>query len=127
MTGAVLDASALLAVMLDEPGAEAVEAHFEGAVISAVNMAEVGAKMIERGATPELIEAEIRAADITVVPFDEAQAMESARLRPATKEQGLSLGDRACLALAARTGRIVLTADRAWTEARLPLDIRLIR
>jgi ribonuclease VapC len=127
MSGAVLDASALLAVMLNEPGADMVEAHFEGAVISAVNLAEVGAKMIERGATLELLEAEIRAAEITVVAFDAAQAMESARLRPATKERGLSLGDRACLALAARTDRIVLTSDRDWTEVRLPLDIRLIR
>ena len=127
MSGAVLDASALLAVMLNEPGADVVEAHFESAVISAVNLAEVGAKMIERGAALELLEAEIRAAEITVVAFDAAQAMESARLRPATKERGLSLGDRACLALAARTDRIVLTSDRDWTEVRLPLDIRLIR
>jgi ribonuclease VapC len=127
MSGAVLDASALLAVMLNEPGADVVEVHFERAVISAVNLAEVGAKMIERGAALELLEAEIRAAEITVVAFDAAQAMESARLRPATKERGLSLGDRACLALAARTDRIVLTSDRDWTEVRLPLDIRLIR
>jgi len=90
-------------------------------------MIRVGAKMIERGATLELLEAEIRAAEITVVAFDAAQAMESARLRPATKERGLSLGDRACLALTARTDRIVLTSDRDWTEVRLPLDIRLIR
>src|SRR5215213_10838485 len=91
MSGAVLDASALLAIMLNEPGADVVEARFEGAVISAVNLAEVGAKMIERGATLELLETEIQAAEITVVSLDAAQAMESARLRPATKERGLSL------------------------------------
>lgn len=127
MTLAVLDTSALLALMLSEPGADLVEAHLEGAVISTVNLAEVGAKMLERGATLELVETEVRAAEITVVPFDEAQALESARLRPLTRERGLSLGDRACLALAARSERVVLTSDKEWTEVGLPLDIRLIR
>lgn len=127
MTLAVLDTSALVALMLGEPGAEVVEACLEGAMISAVNLAEVGAKMMERGSTLELVEIEVRAAEINVVPFDEAQAIETARLRPATKERGLSIGDRACLALASLTQRVVLTSDREWTEVGLPLDIRLIR
>jgi PIN domain nuclease of toxin-antitoxin system len=127
MTVAVLDASALIALMLDEPGADVVEANLEGAIISAVNLAEVGAKMLERGSTLELVETEIRAAEVAIIPFDEAQAIETARLRPATKERGLSLGDRACLALAGQRQGIVLTTDREWTEVGLPLDIRLIR
>ena len=127
MTGAVLDTSAVLALMLNEPGSEIVEAHLGGAVISAVNLAEVGAKMLERGASLELVATEIRAAEITVVPFDEPQAFEVARPRPLTKAHGLSLGDRACLALAAQTDRFVLTSDRDWDHVGLTIDIRQIR
>ncbi|MDQ4135694.1 MAG: type II toxin-antitoxin system VapC family toxin [Pseudomonadota bacterium] len=127
MTVAVLDTSALVALMLKEPGAEVVAAHLDGAIISTVNLAEVGAKMVERGATLDLVETEVRAADIAVIPFEEAHALETARLRPATRNYGLSLGDRACLALAGLTQGFVLTSDREWTEVGLPLDIRLIR
>jgi PIN domain nuclease of toxin-antitoxin system len=83
--------------------------------------------MLERGTTLELVETEVRAADISIVPFDEAHAFETARLRPITKDYGLSLGDRACLALASLTQGFVLTSDREWTAIGLPLDIRLIR
>lgn len=127
MTRAVLDTSAVMALILNEPGADVVEANLEGALISAVNLAEVGAKMLEKGASLDVIEAEIRAAQITIVPFDEAQAIESARLWPLTKHRGLSLGDRACLALTAVTGHPVLTADREWANVGLDLDILLIR
>jgi PIN domain nuclease of toxin-antitoxin system len=127
MTLAVLDASALMALMLNEPGSDVVAANLDGAMISAVNLAEVGAKMLERGSALDLVETEVRAAQIAVVPFDEAHAIETARLRPLTKERGLSLGDRACLALAGLTGRRALTADREWAELGLHLDIRPIR
>jgi PIN domain nuclease of toxin-antitoxin system len=127
MSRAVLDASAILALILDETGADMVESHLDGAVVSAVNLAEVGAKMLERGSSLEAVDAELRAAGIEVVPFDEAQALEAARLRPLTRAWGLSLGDRACLALGGLTGSPVLTTDREWAETGLPLDIRLIR
>ena len=127
MTLAVLDTSAVVALMLKERGAEAIEPYLEGALVSAVNFAEIGAKMLERGATLNLVETELRAAGIAVIPFDEEQALETARLRPLTKERGLSLGDRACLALAARTGRIAVTSDREWTEVGLPIEIKLFR
>jgi PIN domain nuclease of toxin-antitoxin system len=127
MSRAVLDASAVLALILDETGADKVEAHLDGAVVSAVNLAEVGAKMLERGSSLEAVDAELRAAGIEVVPFDEAHALEAARLRPLTRAWGLSLGDRACLALGGLTGCPVLTTDREWAQAGLPLDIRLIR
>ena len=83
--------------------------------------------MLERGATLDLVQTELRAAEITVVPFDTTHAIETARLRPATKERGLSLGDRACLALTIRTNRMALTSSREWTEVGLDLDIRLFR
>lgn len=127
MTLAVLDSSAFIALILNEPGSDVVAANLEGAIMSAVNVSEVGAKMLERGATLDLVQTEIRAAEITVVPFDTAHAIETARLRPATKEHGLSLGDRACLALAIRTNRMALTSDQEWTEVGLDLDIRLFR
>jgi PIN domain nuclease of toxin-antitoxin system len=127
MKPAVLDASALLALLLDEPGADMVADHLDGACISTVNLAEAGAKMVERGAGLDLVEREVHAAAITVVPFDVEQALEAARLRPATKAFGLSLGDRACLALAKRMDGVALTSDAAWAEPDLGIEIRLIR
>lgn len=127
MRPAILDASALLALLLDEPGADVVAQHLDGARISAVNLAEAGAKMVERGAGLDLVEREVHAAAITVVPFDEEQALEAARLRSATKAFGLSLGDRACLALAKRIRGIALTSDAAWAEPDLDIEVRLIR
>ncbi|HEY8567510.1 MAG TPA: type II toxin-antitoxin system VapC family toxin [Beijerinckiaceae bacterium] len=123
----MLDASALLALILGEAGADVVASHLEGAAISAVNLAEVGAKMVDRGATLDFVHREIAAAEVVVVPFDTAQAFESARLRPLTRDYGLSLGDRACLALGATMNRLVLMTDRDWTPVGLPVDIRLIR
>ena len=111
MSRAVLDASALLAVMLDEPGAEVVEAHFEGAVISAVNLAEVGAKMIERGATPELIEAAQRDLD-EFIRILEAEGVTVRRPAPVDFAQPLSTPDvtvaSSCYALMPRDVLLVI-------------------
>lgn len=96
-------------------------------MMSTVNLAEVGVKMMDRGASLHLIEAEVRASGVEIVAFDDAQALQSARIRPLTKKYGLSLGDRACLALAMTRERIVLTSDRPWAELDIGLDIRLIR
>jgi PIN domain nuclease of toxin-antitoxin system len=127
MTLVVLDASALIAVLLKESGSDVVQRHLDGAIISAVNFAEVAAKMLERGATLDLVETEVGALEIDIVPFDRRHAIATARLRQYTKEFGISLADRACLALANLTDRPVLTTDREWTEAGLDTDIRLIR
>lgn len=130
----VLDASALLAHIDGEPGAEVVrEAIVNGAVISVVNWIEVLTKLAERGKDPELASAEVTATGevetvVKVEPVAPEDAIEAARLRPATKVHGLSLADRSCLALASRLEVPVLTADRAWTklpEARVA--VRLIR
>ena len=131
----VLDASALLALLKNEPGAPAViEAIEAGAAISTVNFSEVLAKLTERGervhATRAAIRKVIEGADggLHVEPFTEEDATEAAHLRPRSTKQGLSFGDRACLALANRLEVSAITTDRAWAD--LPeeiVDVRLIR
>ena len=119
MSGAVLDASALLAYLRDEPGAEVVsEAIAGGAAISTVNLAEVLSRVADRGSDPTAIvermtERGLLGGAIVVEPFTTADAGETARLRPLTREAGLSLGDRACLALARRLEAPALAADLA--------------
>ena len=129
----VLDASAVLAYLKDEPGAEAVYAAVgEGALVSAVNWAEVLSKLTEGGqdpgdATRALTDAGILDQGLIIHPLDGSQAVEIARLRPLTREAGLSLGDRSCLALAGALGLPALTADRVWAGLNLELEVRLIR
>lgn len=130
----VLDASALLAHLNEEPGAPAVrEAMADGSAISVVNWAEVLTKLAERGEDPELAAAEMEAADliggvVSIEPVTNKDAVEIARLRPLTKERGLSLADRACLALADRLDVPVLTADREWAGlAEVSVGVKLIR
>lgn len=123
----VLDASALLALINAEPGAEMVAAALADATIGTVNLAEVVTKLIELGIREQ--DAWAEASDLVprVVDFDLDLARRTARLRPPTRAFGLSLGDRACLALAEFLRLPVLTADRAWQKLSLPVDIRLIR
>ena len=128
----VLDASALLALLREEEGAERVAKELpRGAAISALNWAEVLARLIDLGGDPAEIAARAlpaaAAGAVEVVPFDEAGARETARLRPKTRSLGLSLADRAALALAKVRGVPVLTADRAWRSLRLPIKIEVIR
>ena len=128
---AILDASALLSYVRLEPGADRVErAVGSGALISAVNWAETLSTLADWGQAPETAAEFLRGGGFygqlaEVVPFDEAQAREAARLRRSTRELGLSLGDRACLALGLSRGLPVLTADRAWS--RLSLKVRVIQ
>ena len=123
--GYMLDASALLALMLGEAGAERVQAALPHAAVSAVNLSEVVAKLQERGVPDDVVTDSIAELDLPVVPFDHDQAMRAGRLRMATRAIGLSRGDRACLAAAGATGRIALTTDRAWekVEAGAPVEI----
>lgn len=113
-TAVVIDASALLAAMLEEPGRETVERALPGAIISSVNLVEVVSRLIDRGFSPDEAEQDLASLELTVIAFDQAQALDAGRLRPLTRHAGLSLGDRACLALARVKGVPVLTADRAW-------------
>lgn len=125
--GAVLDASALLAVLLGEPGAERVEPHLPGAVMSAVNLSEVAGKLLEKGAPLEAVKAAIAAVGLEVIAFDEEQAMAAADLRVRTRALGLSLGDRACIALGEVRGASVVTCDRVWSELESPAEIVVAR
>jgi ribonuclease VapC len=124
----VLDASAIIAVIDGESGADVVaEALDEGAVASAVNISEVVARLADRGFSPADIESALARAHCDVMAFDEALAFEAGLLRPLTRHAGLSLGDRACLALARQLGLPVLTADRNWQNVSIGVEIRLIR
>ena len=123
----VLDASALLCLLQDEPGAAKVEAALPFAVIGAVNLAEVATKLHESGLTGAEVAAVLGAFDLDAVPFDRAQAMAVGALRRRTRNAGLSLGDRACLALAAIRGATALTADREWARANAPCRVELLR
>lgn len=123
----VWDASALLALMNDEPGAITVRETLTEAVISAVNLAEVVSKLVDRGMPEAQILSDLGELDLSDVPFDLQQAYATGLLRAATRSRGLSLGDRACLSLAQHLGLPVLTADRAWTELDLGVEVRLAR
>jgi ribonuclease VapC len=130
----VLDASAMLAYLRDEPGADVVsDAIAGGAAISTVNLAEVLSRIADRGSDPialvhQMTERGLLGGAIGVEPFTLADAGETARLRPTTRDAGLSLGDRACLALARRLATPALTADTAWSQAPdLAVELRQIR
>ncbi|MGH2887309.1 MAG: type II toxin-antitoxin system VapC family toxin [Solirubrobacteraceae bacterium] len=129
----VLDASALLAYLGNETGADVVaDAIAGGATISTVNLAEALSTLAARGRDPAAVAAELTNRGlldgaITVAPFIVADSTEVARLRPLTRSAGLSLADRACLALARRLSVRVLTADQAWSELDLGVEVEPIR
>jgi ribonuclease VapC len=127
VTSVILDASALIAVANAEIGADVVRASLPGAGISAVNYSEVLKKAIERETPVDPLFSLVTASSLEIVPFDEAQGRDTARLYPQAKEYGLSFADRACLALALARGAVVLTAERKWRLLKLPLKIKLIR
>ncbi len=127
MSDLVADASAILACLHGEPGGEVAARHLPGAVVSAVNLAEVGARLADRGVPDEAARRAIVSLGMVIAPFDEDLAYASAALRPATRRLGLSLGDRACLALARQLAAPVLTADRAWSELEIGVEVMLVR
>ncbi|HHV54442.1 MAG TPA: type II toxin-antitoxin system VapC family toxin [Firmicutes bacterium] len=124
----VLDASALLVLLNREPGSDKVEeALAKGASVTAVNLSEVVAKLNDAGMPEQAIRQALGALPMTVVDFDEDLAYRAGLLRQATRGAGLSLGDRACLALAQRTGVAALTADRGWTTLKVNVSVRAVR
>lgn len=123
----VLDASAVIALLADEPGAETVRAWLPHAVVSAVNLAEVGAKLADRGMADAAIREAIDALGFEIAAFDEGAAYAAVHLRAPTRRFGLSLGDRACLALAAARGLPVLTTDRDWRALDIGVEVHLAR
>ncbi|MBI5912746.1 MAG: type II toxin-antitoxin system VapC family toxin [Betaproteobacteria bacterium] len=127
MTGVVLDSSAVLAIINAEPGAERVIELLDGALLSAVNHAEVMTKLIERGIGRDLARSTVLNIGVQVIEFGIDLADRTGELRRQTRHLGLSLADRACLALAERARVPAVTADRKWAAADLGIDILLIR
>ena len=127
MAEVVIDASVLLAAILGEPGNDALADLGEPALLSAVNLAETRARLVDRGFDRRSVNESISLFNVQVVDFDAEQAAISADLRPATRAAGLSLGDRACLALAQKRGAVALTADRAWAGINTPVEVRVVR
>lgn len=127
----VLDASALLVYLRDEPGADLVaDVVARGVVMSAVNVAEVLGRAADRGADPAALADTLTARGllhgaIAVEEFTADDAVDVARLRPLTRTAGLSIADRACLALARRLGSGAVTADRAWEHVAGAVDVEL--
>ena len=122
----MLDASALLAVLLREPGADRVGRLLESSLISTVNLSEVVASAVERGLMLESVTISLARLSMLVVPFDAEQAYIAASFRPATRSLGLSLGDRACLALGFVRTLPVLTADRDWAKVDIGVKVEVI-
>ena len=115
---AVLDASALLALINGEPGAERVVQALPDACISAVNLSEVAGKLADNGVSEADVDSHLGALEIDIIAFDRTAALAAAALRRVVP-RSLSLGDRACLALGLATGGVVLTADSEWQEVGL--------
>ena len=124
---AVLDASALLAYLHREPGKEHIDGHIAELCISAVNWSEVVQKTLAKGVDVARMIDLLHDLELTIEPFTERQAETAAKLWPTTRAFGLSLADRACLALALDRSLPVLTTDRVWKELKLDLEIRIVR
>ena len=123
----VIDASALLALLNAGPGAKTVAAILEaGARVSAVNLAEVVGKLADYGMNDDDIGETLDNLGLWVEAFTEEQALATGALRASTRKAGLSLGDRACLALATVTGSVAVTADRRWTNLTA-VELEVIR
>ena len=121
---AVLDASALLAWLQDEPGAGVVEAELAGSAISSLNWSEVLQKSLAHGVDVTGLRADMEALGLAILPFDAGDAEQAAQLW--SPDSGLSLADRACLALGLRHAVPVWTADRLWTQTALGATVYLL-
>ncbi|HEX04362.1 MAG TPA: PIN domain-containing protein [Bacteroidetes bacterium] len=123
----VLDASALLAYLHQEPGWEAVRKAVGGGYVGAVNWSEVAQKTAHRGLDVGQVRGLLEEVGLSIVPFTSEQAETTALLWEKTRNNGLSLADRSCLALAIVRNATVFTTDRVWAELDLGLDIRVVR
>ena len=128
MNRIVLDASAILAVIIGEPGADALTpALLAHAAASAVNLAEVQAKLVSRGWTSDQAWEDATSPLREVLPFDEEQARIAGDLVIQTRQLDLSLGDRACIALGTVLNLPIYTAEKTWKKLKITVPIHLIR
>jgi PIN domain nuclease of toxin-antitoxin system len=125
--GYVIDASALLAILLDETGSDAAIARLPNAAMSAVNASEALMHGLEKAVPLDLVETLLAAQQVRVVAFDQNLALAAVMLRRVTKHAGLSFADRACIATAMAESATVVTADRVWSTLDLPCKVELIR
>jgi len=127
VTDAVLDASALIAFLRNEPGADRVAGVLTTSCISAVNLAETFSKMVEHGKPLEKVAYHVKRLHVEVIPFDTEQATIAASLWQATRGVGMSLGDRACLSLALKLSLPAFTTEAKWDKCPLGAEIVKIR
>jgi PIN domain nuclease of toxin-antitoxin system len=123
----VFDSSAVIAFLRREPSAEQLIDRFDGSAISAVNYAEVISHGVRSGIAPDEMRADLSGLQLIIHTFDEAAAAATGALIRQTKPLGLSLGDRACLALAKSLGATVITSDRAWGRLDLGIAMEFFR
>ena len=128
MAGGVLDTSAALALIYDEPGANKVRAALPGASMSTVNVAEVLTVLIRHGIPERQAVGLLQRLGLRIRDFATDDAIVAARLHTAKAEaRRISLGDRACLATALALGVSAVTADRNWKGLDLPVHVEFIR
>ena len=123
----VIDASALLALLFGEPGHEIVDEALDRGVMNAVNLAEVASRLFLLGADEQTTRDRLSDLPLEIVPFTAEHAYRAGLLRVTTKAQGLSLGDRACLATAEELNLPALTSDQSWSRLKLKVPVKLIR
>jgi ribonuclease VapC len=126
----VLDTSALLAILQDEPGGEIFAGKYgllEKASMSSVNIAEAFGKLVSRGIAPEDAWDAVTGPVPEILDFDPEQAKIAGLLLLQTRSLGLSLGDRACLALGITLHAPIYTADKAWKNLKLKTSVHVIR
>src|SRR5215469_11613450 len=127
MSQVVLDSSAVLALLHSEPGAEIVLGLAPHAILSSVNAAEVQSQLLRKGADAKKAWESILTSVQTIVPFDARLAEAAGSLIVKTQSCGLSLGDRACLALALAMNAPVYTTDKAWSKLQLGITVHQVR
>jgi PIN domain nuclease of toxin-antitoxin system len=129
MPTCILDASVLLAITfgeIDQTALDMYRADYR-CIVSAINYSEAAAKLCEKGMSAPVTKTVLERLSLEIIAFDTPQALLAGSLRGSTKKYGLSFGDRACLALAMQQQALVLTADRAWKDLDVGVDIVLVR